>query len=741
MARRLTHPLAAPLVALLLVSVSACGDDGGSTGDSSSSASGGSGQGGGGPDLTDTDGDGITDADEGDGDADGDGTPNASDTDSDGDGVPAADEAGDGDLTTSPVDNDGDGTPDFLDTDSDDNGLTDDLDSKEDADGDGRIDYADLDDDNDGLLDNLEMVGEGSDCDGDGTADTTLGTPDMPKDCDADGAPDYLDTDSDNDTIGDTEESQADTDFDGIRDRYDADSDNDGVPDTAEAGDADLATPAIDSDLDGVPNYRDPDSDDDGIGDGAEAMIGTDPTNPDSDGDGVNDLIEQAAGTNPTDAADNPKANGDFVFVVPYQMPTMPAVDTLKFRTNIQYADVYFAFDTTGSMSQELAAMKAPTGVPAIVSALTCDPDPANTTCVIDSDCPTNYVCFQNTCVTDPNGIACASNADCPQAPQAYICENNSCVAGAGVAPGCIPELWTGVGRWDVLNTYKNLVSLQPNPQVTANAIPATGGGAAEAPYQPAHCIANPGLCASIPAMGCTQGGVGCPSFRQDAIRIYMQITDADQQCSGTGCANYTGASAGAALIASDIKFVSLYGTDDNSGHPSTPQSVATDIAIASGSVDQNGQPFVYPAIDAAVVAKATNGVLAIAKGKSLNTTLGAADDAADMVDALQFISFLEVNVSGQGDCQMVANPADVGVDGLPMTSMDQKNDAFPTLLPGSKVCWDLHPVMQNTTVPATDVPQLFKATLTVRGDGSPLDARDIYFLVPPTKVEITPPQ
>jgi SulP family sulfate permease len=63
-----------------------------------------------------------------------------------------------------------------------------------------------------------------------------------------------------------------------------------------------------------------------------------------------------------------------------------------------------------------------------IVSALTCDPDPANTTCVIDSDCPTNYVCFQNTCVTDPNGIACASNADCPQAPQAYICENNMCV-------------------------------------------------------------------------------------------------------------------------------------------------------------------------------------------------------------------------------------------------------------------------------------------------------------------------
>jgi hypothetical protein len=32
-----------------------------------------------------------------------------------------------------------------------------------------------------------------------------------------------------------------------------------------------------------------------------------------------------------------------------------------------------------------------------------------------------------------------------------------------------------------------------------------------------------------------------------------------------------------------------------------------------------------------------------------------------------------------------------------------------------------------------TRSPQVFKALLTVRGDGSPLDTRDVYFLVPPT--------
>lgn len=37
-----------------------------------------------------------------------------------------------------------------------------------------------------------------------------------------------------------------------------------------------------------------------------------------------------------------------------------------------------------------------------------------------------------------------------------------------------------------------------------------------------------------------------------------------------------------------------------------------------------------------------------------------------------------------------------------------------------------------NTTVMPTADPQVFRARLTVRGDGSPLDDRIVYFLVPP---------
>ncbi len=744
MGRALSKRVAYSVSLIALLAAAACGDDGGAT-----TSSGGSGAGGGGPDLTDTDGDGITDADEGTDDPDGDGIPNNEDPDSDGDGIPDSVEAGDSDLTTPPVDSDGDGTPDFLDDDSDGNGILDEDDSTADFDGDGKPDFADLDDDNDGLVDSLEMVGQGSDCDGDGVVDANDGSPAAPKDCDGDGQPDYQDLDSDGDTIGDLHEGSADTDADGIRDRYDPDSDNDGLLDSVEAGDADVATPPVDSDADGTPDFRDPDSDDDGISDGEEVALGTDPTNPDSDGDGVSDLIEVAAGTNPTDANDNPLANGDFVFVIPYQAPTTPPEDTLKFRTNVQFADVYFAFDTTGSMSAELAAMaNTTTGVPAIVNALTCDPDPANTACVLDQDCPTNYVCFSNQCVTNPSGIPCTQNSDCPQAPQAYVCGNNTlpsaqglCVVQQGLEAGCIPNLWTGVGRWDQLNTYRNLLSLQPNPVATAQAVPGTGGGSAEAPYQPPHCISNPALCPGISAanMNCAASGIGCPGFRNEAVRIYVQVTDADQQCSGAACPNFTAATAGAALQAAGIKFVSLYGTDD-AGGTGTPQSVAQAIGVASGTVDANNQPFVYQAIDAAIVPNSVNAILRLVRGQALNTTLAADDDPSDAVDALQFIDYLEVNISGNGDCQNIANVADVGVSNLPATLGDALNDAFPALIPGSRVCWDLHPVVQNDTVPATDAPQIFKATLTVRGDGSPLDSRDVYFLIPPKKIVIGPP-
>jgi hypothetical protein len=585
---------------------------------------------------------------------------------------------------TPPIDSDGDGTLDYLDLDSDDNGRPDSVDGAGDVDGDGIGDFADLDDDGDGLTDVDEMGPSAM----------------MPLDSDGDGVFDFQDTDSDGDTILDAHELAADPDMDGVPAYLDDDSDGDCVPDAAEAGDSDLDTWPLDTDDDGRFDFLDLDSDNDGLTDTIEdancnGMVDgdeTSSTNEDSDGDGVTDLVEVAAGTNPNDAGDNPQANGDFFFLIPYTEPTVPPEDTLEFATSIQFADIYFSFDTTGSMGAELSSMAS--SVPSIINTLQCQP--TGGACVIDSDCAVG-VCFTGTCIEDP-------------VP----------------APGCVPDMYTGVGRFDDLNSFTNLVSLQANPAVTAAAIPGTGCCGAEATLQAPACVADQANCTNV--SNCAAGGIACPGYRAAAIRILIQITDADDQCSGGGCSTFTAAYTGGELIAKDIKFVSLYGTDDDNG-TGTPMSIARDLGIASNTVDALGNPFIYLAQDAAVVDKTVQAVLDIVRGIPLDVTIGSADLPGDDGDALQFIDYLEVNISGVGSCTNVTPTND--------TDGDLHDDAFPGLLPGTPVCWDVHAVPVNDFVEATEQPQIFRAELTVDGDGSPLDERQVFFLIPPVIPEI----
>jgi hypothetical protein len=111
-------------------------------------------------------------------------------------------------------------------------------------------------------------------------------------------------------------------------------------------------------------------------------------------------------------------------------------------------------------------------------------------------------------------------------------------------------------------------------------------------------------------------------------------------------------------------------------------------------------------------------------------------DDPTDTVDAVaQFIDYIEANASGasitdpvSGEVRIctVTDPLPVDEDG------DAHPDYFPRVLPGTPVCFDIHP-LRNVTVPATREPQMFRATIQVQGDRiTILDERDVFFLVPP---------
>lgn len=132
---------------------------------------------------------------------------------------------------------------------------------------------------------------------------------------------------------------------------------------------------------------------------------------------------------------------------------------------------------------------------------------------------------------------------------------------------------------------------------------------------------------------------------------------------------------------------------------------------------NQCNRPFSLPALDAQVVQATANAILRVARGVPLNVTIDATDEPADDGDALQFIDYLEA------------------------TSPVGAAPRSPSLPGGTPVCWDVNPVAQNTTVEPKSTPQLFKAKLTVSGDGSPLDERSVFFLVPPAPAEINVPK
>ncbi|CAN5911985.1 hypothetical protein BH11MYX3_BH11MYX3_26040 [soil metagenome] len=628
--------------------------------------------GGGGDDSgpgTDSDGDSISDVDEGRAnniDTDHDGTPDFEDEDSDGDGIPDYREAGDSDPATNPVDSDADGTPDFRDTDSDDNGREDGLDGVADTDGDSQPDFQDLDDDGDNI------------CDGDERGPNAIHA----LDTDNDGTPDFRDTDSDDDTILDIEETSADYDNDGLPNYQDLDSDADCVSDRLEK----RGTPSADTDGDGHPDFLDRDSDDDGVLDltedtncnGVRDGNESDPRNGDSDNDGVSDLIELAAGTNPNDPASNPQANGDFVFVEPYQMPQMPLDSNLDFSTKLQAVDLYVLLDRSGSMSTEITSVK--NNLASVVSNLACPP------------------------------------------------------LGTGTPGNCIPDLWAGAATIGYQGSgaaaFQNWVDIQPNPSFAGLPITDPGGSNSAEPLSFAAWAAVTGgggagySMGSVPARtGCAAGRFGYPCFRSNALPVVLLATDEPPISAGDTYKSPTWAAVKPVFTAAKARLVGILGDGYTAGTDSDLRTMATD----TGAIDAlNGNaPLVFNGSGAGAAAAIQTGLFRLANGLPLDINAVSSDDPSDSVNAVaSFVDHLQTLQLGTAQCTSGLNDID--------TNSDTYKDKFLQVRTGTPVCWKVVS-KQNTTVPATDAPQLFRATVTVYGDGiTQLDQRDVFFLVPP---------
>lgn len=648
--------------------------------------------------LDDSDGDTIGDFDEGRAslrDSDGDGTPDYLDLDSDGDGIPDAVEAGDAVISTPPIDTDGDGTPDYLDLDSDDNRVPDSVEGGDDIDGDGRPNSRDRDNDGDGLLDTVEI---GAD-------------PSAPRDSNRDGVPDYNTRDSDGDTITDTEEELVDTDGDGIPDGQDLDSDNDTLLDAIEAGDANLDTPAVDTDGDGTPDFRDTDSDGDGLSDMAEVGYGTSPTRADTDGDGVSDLIEIGAGTSPTDGSVSPRTRGDFVFLVPYLGAPDPTRDTLQFSTSLQRADVYFLMDNTGSMIGTITNLQAGltgTVIPGIVAGI---PDAWFGVGGFD-DFPLNS--YGNAGYsTDTLGIS---------HDQAFF-QYQTMTSSASTAQTAVNRYRANNGNDVPESGVSALYALATRDTLGGYARYATGTSVATTP----------------PA--CSGGGRGAACFRPDAVPIVIVMTDVDQHnaptcgCDYGGSVPLIGGVRGASYTATTAALAGLnarvVGIATSTGARPFLERLVTDTTIARGATGA-ASTYVLNASGGSGLSASIVEVVRRAASVPLDVSAQAVDvvEAGETVDAVAaFVDHLEPNAVGRPGLTCTTGFATSDYPGI---DADSFPDTFLRVTPGSPVCFDIIPRM-NTTVPATLVPQVFRARINVIGDGfTPLDSRVVFFLVPP---------
>jgi hypothetical protein len=599
------------------------------------------------------------------------------------------------------TDTDADGIIDAADLDSDSDGIPDASEAGDadpttlprDTDGDGTPDFRDLDSDGNGIPDAVESTGDldsdgipdaiDLDDDGDHVTDARELDGRPPVDTDGDGVFDHLDQDSDDDTILDGHEHGLDTDRDGDDDARDLDSDGDGFADAIEAGDAELATLPIDTDGDGRADFRDADSDGDGVADASELEEGTDRVATDTDGDGVDDLIEVSYGSRPTDATDSPRTHGDFVFVVPYSSPDegpispSPARDSLSFSTSLRRVDVYVTIDSSGSMGGEIHNLTEG---------------------------------FVSTVVPE-------IRARIPEA-QFGVGRFEDCTTSA--CPDSIHNLQDitvdGAAVETALRSIETLCGgSEPYRQVLWLLATGDTSGFSGAVLPRARRCADP-------------SSIGWPCFRPDAVRVVVQVGDevmGEDRC--TPARSHTDAVA--AMLDAGIRYIGI-----EAGNPTLREEMRS-VGRDTGSVSATtGEPFVYSVSTdgAGLSTTVVDAVEELAGNIPLRVDALASDDPDDGVNAVAaFVQRIETNTSGATVLGRVCTDlpnADGDRDGEP--------DHFPSVLPGTSVCFDIV-ARPNRTVPPTGVPQIFHATLDVVGDRStPLDERDIYFVVPPTIME-----
>jgi hypothetical protein len=541
------------------------------------------------------------------------------------------------------------------------------------------------------------------DADGDGLPNCIEAPGGIVVDTDEDGTPDYLDTDSDGDGISDSIEGVEDIDNDGKPNFQDTDSDGDGYPDSVECP----SLPCRDTDEDGIPDYLDFDSDNDGLLDKDELYLGTDPLKQDSDDDGFDDLSEVTYGSDPLDDTDGIPED-DFYVKLPYDAPT-EEIRILKFKTNVEKADVLILFDLSDSMSQESTNVKngisseiiggISANITDVAFGLATFDDWKGLSRYSDPTEGTNYEGIGTLQHTDSIfSLVQPVTTDIPEITDAINGINTGSLCGWEPHHEALYQVATGAGYTGDFDFETTYVSTN-KCDVVDNYIP------------------------EIPAANCTgeEGNIGGACFRDDAMPIIIMLSDEAFTNFGAhftwNISYHTTEEAITALNAINAKFIGIDSWSEETFWTTAPEDDFKAISTATGSVDATtGEPFFY---------------------KIASDGTGLSDQIADAVFELTTNIKLDVWTARES----VANPELIDttlfIKALIPDSSDPANAYFSKDLttfylvnPGAKVNFEIK-FHNDFYEPDKAEASVFRAKINVLGDGALLDTREVVILVP----------
>jgi hypothetical protein len=288
-----------------------------------------------------------------------------------------------------------------------------------------------------------------------------------------------------------------------------------------------------------------------------------------------------------------------------------------------------------------------------------------------------------------------------------------------------IPDSGFGVATFDCIQAYSSdkgqrvtqfITTNETTVKQAVNAVVYSSTGSREPHYDALYYSATGEARGTVGATNCSgkEGSIGGACFRNGALPIFIMMTD-EKFVNNDNLKNAT--STYAAMNNINAKFI---GVNSSSTSSNDPESNLKAVGTNTGSVDGSGNPFYYKinSNGTGLSTSVADGVAYLAANVPMLVNTGRESIAnPQSVDVTQFIKAI--------------TPIKRVVGGSTVNCPTEcTNEAFQNVKPGTTVTFDID-FHNDFYEPTSSVTTVFRAKINVFGEGSLVDSREVYVIVP----------